>query len=137
VHSERFAVDRSGCRQIRRRCALPSNLGGHLSAAANCIDAPDRPELFGALLACRDAVGRWLPASEQAAQAEQAASLAEDRRLVDSAPAKLARRGGLAWTRLPPRWTYLVVLDGRQLGTFRATPSASVRPCGKAGGQPR
>jgi hypothetical protein len=91
----------------------------HLSAAATRLDAPDRPELFGALVAWREDVRGWTVADAAVKEAERTVRLAEYRRLVQAALARLAGRSGLGWTRLDPGQSalYLVARDNRELGT--------------------
>jgi hypothetical protein len=91
----------------------------HLSAAASRLGAPDRPELFGALVDWQDEVRRWIVENTAVQEAAQAVRLAEYRQLVQAALARLAGRPGLGWTRLDPGQSslYLVVRDNRELGT--------------------
>ncbi len=102
----------------------------HLSAAAAKLGAPDRPELFGALCGWQDQVEDWLQVSEVIDQAERATVHADYRRRVALALAELARRPGLAWTRLDPQRqrtsAYVVALDGRELGTVTPWRSSFV-----------
>ena len=89
----------------------------HLSAAAAKLGAPDRPELFDTLVRWRDELEDWLQVSEVIAAAERETAHADHRRRVALALAELARRPGLAWTKLSPEGSeYLVALDGRELG---------------------
>jgi hypothetical protein len=90
----------------------------HLSAAASRLGAPERPELFGALVAWQDDVRGWTVADAAIQEAERTVRLAEYRRLVLAALARLARRPGLGWTRLYPGQSslYLVARDNRELG---------------------
>jgi hypothetical protein len=107
-----------------------AEIADHLSAAASKLGAPDRPELFDTLVRWRDAVEDWLQVSEVLDQAERATVHADYRRHVALALAELARRPGLAWTRLYPERqrtsTYLVALDGRELGTVTPWRSSFV-----------
>jgi hypothetical protein len=91
----------------------------HLSAAASRLGAPDRPELFGALVEWQEDVRRWILDTAAVQEAEQTVRVAEYRRLVQAALARLADRPGLAWTHLDPGPSslYLVAHDGQQLGT--------------------
>jgi hypothetical protein len=75
----------------------------------------------------RDQVEDWLQVSEVISQAERATVHADHRRRVALALAELARRPGLAWIRLyQDASTYLVALDGRELGTVTAARTSFV-----------
>ncbi|HEY3035196.1 MAG TPA: hypothetical protein VGJ54_11140, partial [Streptosporangiaceae bacterium] len=71
---------------------------------------------FGTLCGWQDQVKDWAAASEVIASAERTAMYAAYRRQVALALAELAGRPGLAWRKLPGPDTYVVALDGRELG---------------------
>lgn len=98
-----------------------AELVDHLSAAAARFGAPDRPDLFGALVEWQDSVRAWIVADAAMREAERTVRLAEYRQLVEAALARLTDRPGLSWTRLDRGYssTYLVACDNRELGTAR------------------
>jgi hypothetical protein len=91
----------------------------HRSAAASRLGAPDRPELFGAVVAWQEDVRGWTVAGAAVKEAERTVRLAEYRQLVRATLARLDGRPGLGWIRLDPGRSslYLVARDSRELGT--------------------
>jgi hypothetical protein len=107
---------------LARPISPVAELVDHLSAPAARLGAPARPTLFSELVDWQDHVSRWIPAAAVIQEAERTLVLAEVDRHRQAALTRLARRSGLAWTRLHPRGTtpYLVANNGVEIGTVRA-----------------